>query len=128
MTKGRPAHKPTEESKKIVKRAAGVGLPLQHIGALLEIHRETLAKHYRKEIDEGKAKAHMNVLNTLYEMAVSGKCPAATFFYCKTQLGFKETDVIEHKRSEEIVDRPPRLTRKEWLEEYGSTTDSNKVH
>lgn len=130
MPAGRPPHKPTDDLRAVVKRAAGVGLPQEYICSLIGIKKvDTLKKYYADEIKDGRAKSHFNVLNTLYQMAVSGKCPAATFFYCKTQLGFKETDVIEHKRGEEeIVDRPPRLSRDEWLKEYGSTTTSSKVH
>jgi len=55
-----------------------------------------LAKHYRTELDHGKAIATSVVVETLFRMAASGRVPAATFFWLKTQAGWRETDRVEH--------------------------------
>ena len=49
-------HVPTENDKKQVEISAGLGLPHEQIGALIGIDDKTLRKHYRQQLDIGKAK------------------------------------------------------------------------
>ena len=56
-----PAHKPTEERRKQVEQASGLGLPHDQIAALIGISDETLRKYYKTELAVGKAKASAQV-------------------------------------------------------------------
>ena len=50
-------HKPTDENRKLVESTSGLGLPHEQIAILVGIDDKTLRKHYRHELDVGKAKA-----------------------------------------------------------------------
>ena len=54
---GRPGHKPTAAARARVTRMAAAGATAAEIGAVFGIVDETLAKHYRTELDLGRAKA-----------------------------------------------------------------------
>lgn len=87
---GNPPHKPDEKSRDLVANASGIGLPQEQIATLVGIDDKTLRLHYRKELDEGKAKAHMAVAGTLFEKAMSGDT-SAMIWWSKTQLKWSET-------------------------------------
>lgn len=86
---GTPRHQVTPETRQLVKTAAGLGLPYRLICPLVGVTEKTLMKRYRKEIEEGKAKACFNVAKTLYDSAVSGDTTAG-IWWTKTQMGWKE--------------------------------------
>lgn len=92
---GRPAHKPTEETRATVKRMAAVGIPQPHIGKVVGISVPTLEKHYRDELDLGATEANVAVAQSLYDQAVGGNVSAA-MFWCKTRMGWRETTHVEH--------------------------------
>ena len=56
---------------------------------------KTLRKHFREELDIAKAKAIANLGASCYKRAMAGD-NASTFFYLKTQGGWKEKSEIEH--------------------------------
>jgi hypothetical protein len=56
---------------------------------------KSLRKHFRKELDRGAIEATAKVGQTLYQMATSGKHPAATIFWLKTRAGWREVQVVE---------------------------------
>jgi|HubBroStandDraft_6_1064221.scaffolds.fasta_scaffold1421582_2 hypothetical protein len=93
----RPKFEPTYEQRELVRSMAGVGIPQEDIGVKIGIRcPKTLRKHFREELDSGSTDANYNVACTLYNMAISGNVPAATIFWAKTRLGFREhpaTDV-----------------------------------
>jgi len=88
------AHVPTDESRKLVRALAAVGIRHEDIGAKLEIGTDTLVKYYRKELDDGRIDANAAVGKTLYEQARNGNTSAA-IFWLKTRAGWKETVVNE---------------------------------
>jgi hypothetical protein len=86
----RPKLIPTDEQRRIVKYMAAIGTPHEDIATLLDIRSpKTLRKHFRAELDRGAIEATAKVAGTLFQMATSGKCPAATFFFLKSH-GWKE--------------------------------------
>lgn len=87
-------HKPTDESRKTAESASGLGLPHEQIGALLGIDDKTLRKYYRKELDNGIAKANGQVVKSLYNSATSGDTTAA-IWWTKTRLGWKDLSRVE---------------------------------
>jgi hypothetical protein len=83
--------KPTDYQRGIVKSMAAFGIPQEQIARQNGIRSaKTLRKHFRDELDLGATRANYKVAQTLYNMAISGECPAATIFWSKTRLGFRE--------------------------------------
>ena len=65
---------------------AAMGIPQEDIAREIGIRApKTLRKYFRHELDSGATKANYKVKQTLYEMATSGKCVAATIFWDKTR-------------------------------------------
>ena len=78
---------------------AAYGVPEDEIARSMGEHGidpKTLRKHFRRELDIGATKANSNVAQTAYQMATSGKCPAATIFWLKCRAGWKEINVLQH--------------------------------
>ena len=123
-------HKPDKKSRDIVMKLARIGTPQEVIGDVLGIHRETVSKHYRRELDLSAAEANAEVANSLYQNAVNGNV-TAQIFWCKTRLGWRETSVIEQKQEFAIlIDRPEEeLTEEEWLEQsLGSRSKAPSIN
>ena len=93
--------KPTPEERKQVEAMAGYGVPHENIAALIGedgIDADTLKKHFRKELAQGKAKANARVGQTLFQKATAGDTSAA-IWWSKTQMGWAETIKQEHTGS-----------------------------
>jgi hypothetical protein len=68
-----------------------MGIPHQDIALKIGIRSpKTIRKYFRQELDLGVTEANYKVAKTLFEMATSGDCPAATIFWAKTRNGFRE--------------------------------------
>jgi hypothetical protein len=83
-------HEPTDEQRRLVESTSGLGLPHEQIASLVGIDDKTLRKHYRKELDDGKAKANSQIAKTLYGKAIGGDT-TALIWWTKTQLRWSET-------------------------------------
>jgi hypothetical protein len=83
-------HQPTEQTRELVQTSSGLGLPHEMIGALLKIDPKTLRKHYREELDLGRAKTGSDIARTLYDKAMSGDV-TSLIWWTKTQLRWSET-------------------------------------
>jgi hypothetical protein len=96
MTMGRPALQPTDSDRKQVESLSGFGVPIEQIASLTcgGIDAETLRKHFKKELEQGKAKANSKVGQTLFQKATGGDT-SAMIWWSKTQMGWKETKVVE---------------------------------
>ena len=87
-------HKPTKESRARVSGLAAQGVPQDQIAPVGGISLPTLHKYYRHELDEGAAIANAAVVGALYANAIGGNVSAQTF-WCKTRLGWRETNNLE---------------------------------
>ena len=83
-------HKPSTETKKLVESSSGLGLPHESIAVLVGIDDKTLRKHYRQELDMGKAKANGQIAKTLFTKATGGDT-TALIWWTKTQMRWSET-------------------------------------
>jgi hypothetical protein len=72
----RRPHKPTKETRGIVKSYTAVGVPQEDLATLLDIDSKTLRKHYREELDTSLIKANATVHGALYEKAKAGDVSA----------------------------------------------------
>lgn len=93
---GRPAKEFTDSDIKTIQILAAAGTPYRVIGKAFGVSEATLSVRFRDELADAKAQCNGEVARTLYQMATSGACPAATFFWLKTQAGWRETQHIEH--------------------------------
>jgi hypothetical protein len=84
------AHKPTDETRKLVETSSGLGLPHESIAVLVGIDDKTLRKYYRNELDSGKAKAHVKIAQTLYQKATAGDT-TSLIWWTKSQMRWSET-------------------------------------
>tara|TARA_R110002020_G_C15741164_1_gene725109 strand:- start:52 stop:531 length:480 start_codon:yes stop_codon:yes gene_type:complete len=94
---GRPPHKPTEQSRNMVKEAVGMGMEQTMISRLLNIAPKTLRRFYREELDTGLAIANMVVAKALYGQAKSGKNTIASIFWLKAQAKWQDTEKVVHE-------------------------------
>lgn len=90
------AHHPTDDTRRIVEAGAAYGVTQHVLALMMGISKTTLDKHYRDELDLGKAKATMAVANNLFRMATGKGREAATcaIFFLKTMAvtKWKQTD------------------------------------
>ncbi len=114
---------PTPDQRKVVRAAAQIGLPRDRIALLVinphsnnPISERTLQYKFKDELRAGSAAADFKVLKTLVEMASSGDSVAATIFYAKCRLGWREQIDVEHKGSVSVnrVPVPGVVSLDEW--------------
>ncbi len=86
-----PAKKMTEKELAEVEMMAGLGMRFEDIARLKGMCLDTLKKYANEQLYQGKAKAKVGVMQTAYKLALSGKCPAMTMFWLKTQCSWQET-------------------------------------
>jgi hypothetical protein len=91
---GRPLHEPTDATKKQVEKWSGEGVSQDHIAIMLGISAPTLVKHYRFELDCGRAKAHCKMAGKAFSQAMSGDT-TLIIWWTKTQMRWKEDRGIE---------------------------------
>ena len=115
----RPKFKPTEENRKTVSAMASYGIPQERICQVIGCSLPTLHKYFRHDLDVAATKATAMVAQTCYQMATSGRHPAATFFWLKTRGRWRETDrpeLADHPQAPLTIqvrrmDRPARTER-----------------
>ena len=97
MPAGRPQFQPTDEERKQVEAMAGYGVPFAMISSLIRsgIDEDTLNKHFRPQLMQGKAKACAKVGQSLFQMATAGNDVGAAIWWTKTQMGWKDTSRLE---------------------------------
>jgi hypothetical protein len=81
----RPSYKPTPEKQRVARAMAAVGARHEEIAAELEITAKTLRKHFRQEIRQAATRANVQVAQSLYKQATSGRNIAATIYWDKTR-------------------------------------------
>ena len=96
MAGGRRKYSPTDKDQRTVEAMAGLGMPQDKIARVLRIDAKTLRKHFRILLDSAADIANARVGATLYKLATSGLCPAATIFWMKSRLEWRETSRLEH--------------------------------
>lgn len=108
---GRKPFAPSDKDRERVEAMAGYGVPHEQIASLVGdgIHKETLYKYFRRELDQGKAKANVKIGQTLFQQAVNGNT-AAAIWWSKSQMGWRETQQIDHTTNGESLNRPGTAT------------------
>lgn len=86
----------TDKDYEQIETMSGLGLPMTQISLILGINKRTLDRRVHDDerleecLERGRAKATLKLFKTAYEMATSGKLPAMTIFYLKTQHRWSE--------------------------------------
>jgi hypothetical protein len=97
-------HTPTKDTRDTAKRLSALGVPHEDIATRLKISADTLVKHYKEELDEGRIDANAAIAGTLFSQANKGNT-AAAIFWLKTRARWKEESqafVWAHKSAKEI--------------------------
>jgi hypothetical protein len=115
----RPSFQPKEEQRKLVKSLSAMGLCQDDICDMVGLRSpKTLRKHFRQELASGMAEANTAVARVAYEMAVSGRYPAMTFFWAKCQR--KRVEQVEEEEPTKPYKVEIRFPGKEGVPAYGS--------
>lgn len=95
--RGPRAWKPTPEEIAQIREAAGFGVTVEQIAAMMGKSEDTLRKHaeIRDALAAGKGEIIAQVAGALVKKALGGDT-ASMIFYLKTQAGWKETARHEH--------------------------------
>lgn len=98
-------HEPTPETRRLVKAMSSVGVPHTLIASKVGsgIDDVTLRKHYREEIDQGRAEACAKIGKKLFDRAMAGDT-SALIWWTKAQMGWKETQVVEPATGKEVLE------------------------
>lgn len=86
----RKQHVSTVETRKLARALASVGITYEDIASKIGISHETLVKHYKQELADGRIDANAQVAKGLFEQARAGNT-AAAIFWLKTRAGWRET-------------------------------------
>lgn len=114
MPKG-TAHKPTDETREIVRKWTLAGIKQQIIAEHIGIEERALRNNYRAEIDESSRDMLAKVARSLYAEAMAGNVSAA-IFVMKCRGGWREADPTDDDIIGEpvrIVINPPQVPRSE---------------
>jgi hypothetical protein len=108
---------------------ARYGINHEEAARAIGITKPTLLKHFKEELETGATKAKVQVgefiFSTIIGMPIPNRPPvtdgrarvAAAIFFAKTQMGWKETAVIEHKEidTSNARERVGRMRRLRFL-------------
>jgi len=81
---GRPAFKPTAAQRRKVSVAAGAGMSHEEIALGLGIARNTLEKHFERELSVGAYSRRLEVLDAMHRTAVKGNVAAQKAYVALT--------------------------------------------
>jgi hypothetical protein len=96
--RGRPKLEITDKDKQQVSVLAGLGLTRDQIALVMGMSDESVGKYFRRELEEGVAKANAKVAQNLFSIATSREqgSVAAAIFWMKSRARWRETTHIEH--------------------------------
>ena len=82
---------------------AGYGLPEAQIAALvcIDIDADTLRKHFRQELAQGRARANSEIGKTLYQKAIGGDT-ASLIWWTKAQMRWTSLQQIQVQSDQRI--------------------------
>jgi hypothetical protein len=86
-------HKPTAQTREKV-RVLSCYSTQDTIAKLMGLDKKTLRKHYRKELDHGKAEIDQLAVGLIVSLIREGDRTAA-IYYTKARMGWREGQVLE---------------------------------
>jgi hypothetical protein len=120
----------TDADANQARAMAQYGVPETDIADSLGISKHTLLKLYGADMRAGRSFAKAKIGKTLYQKAVAGDT-ALLIFYAKTQMGWRETQRIDHTVKAVVQEGKVNLAEisDEELLQYGESSggDSKKT-
>lgn len=98
-------HVPTDYTRGEVSALVSFGNTQEEIARHLGISENTLAKHYRDELDNAVLRANAKVANSLFRKATEGDDVTAQKFWLKTRGRWRETDAVDKTSAESLLER-----------------------
>ena len=97
---GAPPHVPTEKDQARVTAYTGGGIENVQIARMLGISKTTLRKHYKVQLEVGKATIDGVAISALVRAMQQGGKEAVTAakFWATTQMGYTERLPVEEKK------------------------------
>jgi len=94
------SHVPTDESRRVVRGLAGLGMIVDDVARLAGITENTLRKHYTEEMAIGRAEANVRVSRALFQAATKAERPnvVAQMFWLKNRAGWKDIGIAPTNR------------------------------
>ncbi|HUY05059.1 MAG TPA: hypothetical protein VMV33_17415 [Rhodocyclaceae bacterium] len=92
---GQNRFEPTADQAKVVRAMAAYGIPQDKIAQAIGISKPTLEKHFRETLDIAMTEANAKVAETLFKMATSGTVVAATIYWTKARMGWRDVQAIQ---------------------------------
>ena len=130
---GRPPYQPTPDQRRQVEMMAAYGIKHEDIAGVLGIDRNTLAKHFRAELDLGTSKVVAQVANSLVKKALSERPDAvnAAKFFLERRAGWNEqvnvNATVQHE--DRVAQRAERLRLIQARRSGNANAgDSDKLH
>ena len=88
-------YRPSDADRLFVERAVMAGTTVQNIAAALNIHDDTLRKHYRFEIVTARERLKGEAVRVLMDNLTDGSLDAAKYVLSRV-AGWTERQAIEH--------------------------------
>jgi predicted transcriptional regulator len=102
-------HVPSDKTRAEVAALTSFGNTQEEIASYLGICVDTLAKHYRYELDTAVTKANAAVANKLYRKAVEQDDLSAQIFWLKTRARWRtqdhKDDAAKKSHSEQLFEQ-----------------------
>lgn len=115
--RGRPAYRATAAQRREVEQMVACGMPKAAVARALDIHEETLDKHFAEELQTGRAKRRREVIGLLFRQARGGNVSATKKLLETIDLAETSESVAESKP----VPRAERPGKKEMAAELART-------
>ncbi len=135
-TAGRPPFEPTPEQRKKVLMLAGVGVRTDDIALMIEnpttgkhIEKNTLLRHFSRELELGAPIANSMVAQSLYKKALGDGPQAVTagIWYSKCRMGWRGDHVqIDVDVKSGVLVAPANRSPEEWIAEAAARTKDKK--
>lgn len=91
----KPKHRPTMETRGLVKLAYAVKIPQSEIADAMDISLSCLQRNYAKEMREARLFLQVEILNAYVKLVRQGN-PNAITFGMKSIVGVEEKNSVEH--------------------------------
>lgn len=92
---GDNSYKPTDSQRNAVKLLVAAGISEGVICQAIGINWRTLSKHFKQEIETGRAFVYAQIAGRVVQKAMQGD-NACMFFVLKTRFGWREVNRHEH--------------------------------
>jgi len=115
-------HIPTKNTRLTVENSCGLGMPHESIGVLIGIDDKTLRKHYRHELDMGKARANSQIAQTLFNKAIGGDT-TCLIWWTKSQMKWGAVSTVRLTNDEPTENKIQSLNEEQLLSIINSDPD-----